>query len=77
MVGLAEYFESQNTFKPKYQMGDRVFGKWNKIPFIASVLREEEYGILVQADLPIKHKNSYRTILTVERKDVKLLKEMS
>ena len=74
MVGLAEYFEARNTYKPKYQIGDRVFGKWNKIPFVASVLRDEEHGIMVQSDLPVKHKNSYQTILTVDRKDVKLLK---
>ena len=73
-MGLAEYFELRNTCKPQYQMGDRVFGKWNKIPFIASVLRDEAEGLMVQTDLPVKHKNSYQTILTVDRKDVKLLK---
>ena len=36
MASLAEYFE-KNRYKPKYFLGDRVFGYWNKIPFIGTV----------------------------------------
>mgnify|MGYP003704448799 CR=1 FL=1 len=75
MVGLAEYFAKLNTYKPKYFIGDRVFGKWNKIPFVASVLRDEESGVMVHADLPIKYKEEYQTLLIIPHKDVKLLKE--
>ena len=78
MASLEDYFARRDADKPKrkYDIGDRVFGHWNKIPFIASVLREEVNGVMVQTDLPVKYKNSYQTILTVDRKDVKLLTEM-
>ena len=34
-MNLAEYFE-QNRYKSKYDIGDRIFGYWNNIPFIGT-----------------------------------------
>ena len=33
---MAEYFE-KNRYKGSYEFGERVFGYYNKIPFIGSV----------------------------------------
>jgi len=77
MGSQTDYFESlhANDPKPKYQPGDRVFGHWNKIPFIASVVREENKSVLVQVDLPVKHNDTIHNILRLARTDIKLLKE--
>lgn len=75
MASLAEYFE-KNRYKPKYFIGDRVKGKWNKIPFIGTVgndtLINETEGprISVHLDLPIKYKDKVYTIIIVKHKDI-------
>ena len=75
---LAEYFEL-HRYKPKYYLGDRVFGKWNKIPFIGTVGNDtvindiEGPRISIQLDLPIKFEDKVRNIIIVKHKDVKLL----
>ena len=78
MASYAEYFE-KIAYKPKYQIGDRVFGRWNKIPFIGSVGNDslvsqvEGPRISVHLDLPIKHNGSVHRVLIVKHKDVKPL----
>ena len=76
MANYAEYFAARDADKPKpkFNYGDRVFGHWNKIPFIASVIREEDKNVLVQTDLPVKHEEHLHNILKLARMDVKLLK---
>ncbi len=77
MVSLAEYFK-QNRYQAKYDIGDRVFGKWNKIPFVGTVgndtLINETEGprITVHVDLPIKYKDKIYTVIIVKHKDIKL-----
>ena len=77
MSSYAEYFERRASEQPKskYQYGNRVFGRWNKIPFIGSVIREQDKNLLVHLDLPIKHNEVIHNILHITRNDVKLLKE--
>jgi hypothetical protein len=76
MANYAEYFAARDADKPKpkFNYGDRVFGHWNRIPFIASVIREEDKNVLVQTDLPVKHDEQLHNILKLARMDVKLLK---
>ena len=76
MSNLTNYFVRRDADlpKPKYNSGDRVFGKWNRIPFIASVVREESGEVLVHSDLPIKQGQELCHILRLPIKDVKLLK---
>jgi hypothetical protein len=78
VASLTDYFAKRDADKPKakYHIGDRVFGRWNKIPFVASVLREEDMNVLVQTDLPLKHNDVYHNILKLARNDVKLMKEV-
>lgn len=80
MPNYAEYFERER-YKPKYQIGDRVFGYYQKIPFIGSVGNDryisDERGaeITVQLDLPLKTKNDIHSIIIVKHKDIKRLKD--
>ena len=79
MGNLADYFE-RNAYKPKYSIGDRVFGHWNKIPFVGTVGNDTVISLIegprisVHLDLPIKYKDVVHNILIVKHKDVKLYK---
>lgn len=76
MASLAEYFKA-NRYQAKYDIGDRVIGKWNKIPFVGTVgndsLVSELEGpkVSVHLDLPIKYKDKIHTIIFVKHKDIK------
>jgi hypothetical protein len=62
MPNYAEYFE-KNRYKPKWEIGERVFGKYEKIPFIGSVGNDtyisddEGPRVSIHLDLPIKGKS--------------------
>ena len=79
MPTLAEYFK-ENRYSGKYNIGDRVIGKWNKIPFVGTVgndtLINELEGprISVCLDLPIKYKDEIHRVIIVKHKDVTLFK---
>lgn len=76
MASLTDYFNAK-AYKPKYFIGDRVIGKWNKIPFVGTVGNDtviseiEGPRISVHLDLPIKYKDKIYTILFVKHKDIK------
>ena len=78
MTTYAEYFEL-NRSQPKWKIGDRVFGHWNKIPFIGSVANDkvvsEEQGPIVQIflDLPIVFEEKEHNIIQVKQKDIRPL----
>jgi len=79
MPTLAEYFK-ENRYSGKYNIGDRVIGKWNKIPFVGTVGKDtlineiEGPRISVCLDLPIKYKDKIHRVIIVKHKDVKLFK---
>ena len=78
MGNQTDYF-NRIGYKPKYHLGDRVFGYWNKIPFIGSVGNDtviselEGPRITIQLDLPIKLQNKINNIVVVKHKDIKPL----
>ena len=79
MGNQTKYFE-RIGYKPKYWIGDRVFGRWNKIPFIGTVGNDtviDNTGprISIHLDLPIKHEDTVRNIIIVTHKDISKLKE--
>ena len=80
MGSQTDYF-NRIAYKAKYSIGDRVSGKWNKIPFIGSVGNDTvinlEQGprISVQVDLPIRFEDRCYSIIIVKHKDIKLLKD--
>jgi len=79
MASLAEYFE-KNRYKPKYVIGDRVFGYYHKIPFVGTVgndtLISEIEGprISILLDLPLMYENKVHTVIIVKHKDIKYYK---
>lgn len=79
MASLAEYFAA-NRPVPKYQIGDRVIGKYHGIPFVGTVgcdnMVNETIGPMVTVflDLPLKHKDTVHfTFVKVKYKDIKKL----
>jgi hypothetical protein len=78
MGNQTDYF-NRIGYKPKYYLGDRVFGYWNKIPFIGSVGNDtviselEGPRITIHLDLPIKFQNKINNIVVVKHKDIKPL----
>jgi len=79
MASLAEYFYV-NRPKPKFLLGDRVYGKWNKIPFVGTVAIDhyvnESAGpvVIVFLDLPIKFKKVWYNQISTRQELVKMLK---
>ena len=74
-----EYFE-RIGYQPKYWIGDRVFGRWNKIPFVGTVGNDTVIdntgpSISIHLDLPIKHEGVIRNIIVVKHRDISKLKE--
>lgn len=80
MANQTDYF-NRIGYKPKYHIGDRVFGHWNKIPFIGSVGNDtviseiEGPRISIHLDLPIRFEDQTRNVIIVRHKDIKPLKE--
>jgi hypothetical protein len=76
-MNLAEYFAA-NRYMGKWQLGDRVEGKWNGIPFVGSVgndsVTNNEIGpqVSIHLDLPIKHKGTIHNYIKVKPKDIKI-----
>ncbi len=81
MSNLAEYFE-RIAYKPKYTIGDRIYGKWNNIPFIGTVGNDSRVDgvnprVSVHLDLPVKYDGRVHNIIFVQHKDIKsYLKEI-
>lgn len=79
MGNQTDYF-NRIGYKPVYQIGDRVIGKWNKIPFVGTVGNDtviselEGPRISVHVDLPIKFKDQVHTVIFVKHRDVKAYK---
>ena len=79
MPGYAEYFE-KNRYKPKYEIGDRVRGVWNKIVFSGTVYIDSKISddslptVMVYSDLPIKYDGKVVNIIRVAHKNLDFLK---
>lgn len=79
MASYAEYFK-KHRYNPKYFLGDRVSGVWNKIPFIGTVgndsVVDTDVGprVSVFLDLPIYFKGQIHNIIWLPTKNVKKLK---
>jgi len=80
MSNQTEYFR-RIGYRPTYFIGDRVFGHWNKIPFIGSVGNDtiisevEGPRITIMPDFPIKHNDKVHNVIVVKHKDISKLKE--
>jgi hypothetical protein len=78
-MNLAEYF-AKNRYQAKWQIGDRVTGKWNKIPFVGTVgndtLINEIEGprVSVHLDLPIKYQDKIHNFIITSPNNIKEFK---
>ena len=78
MANQTDYF-NRVKYWPTYFLGDRVSGKWNKIPFIGTVGNDtvineiEGPRISIHLDLPIKYKDIIHNIIIVKHRDIKKL----
>lgn len=77
MASLTEYFE-RNAYKPKYFIGDRVFGYYNKIPFVGTVGNDRtKVGgdpnpeVTIHLDLPMQLTSEATSFIIVKHKDIK------
>ena len=80
MSTLAEYF-AEHRPKPKYNVGDRVEGIYQKIPYVGTVytdnMRNELEGpmVSVHLDLPIKIDKTWHNFIRVKYKEIKGLRK--
>lgn len=76
MGSQTDYFE-RIGYRPTWHIGDRVTGKWNRIPFVGTVGNDtviseiEGPRVSVHLDLPIKFKDKIHNILFVKPRDLK------
>jgi hypothetical protein len=79
-VGNQTDYFNRIGYQPKYHIGDRVFGYYNKIPFVGTVGNDTQINLIegprisVHLDLPLKYKDKVYTIIFVKHKDIKLYK---
>ena len=80
MGNQTEYFE-RIGYKPKYIIGDRVFGHWNGIPFAGTVGNDTLISLVecprisVHLDLPIKYEGVVKNFIIVQHRDIQRMKE--
>ena len=79
MGNQTDYFE-RIGYWPTWFLGDRVFGKWNKIPFVGTVGNDRKINerdgpeITIHLDLPIKFGGKVHNIIIVKHRDIKAYK---
>ena len=79
MGNQTDYFE-RIGYWPTWFLGDRVFGKWNKIPFVGTVGNDRKINerdgpeITIHLDLPIKFGGKVHNIIIVRHRDIKAYK---
>jgi hypothetical protein len=82
MGKVADYFQA-NAYQPKYEIGDRVSGIYNGVPFMGSVGNDRLINnlagpeITIHLDLPMKVEDEFRSIIIAKHKQVKALKELN
>lgn len=80
MGNQTDYFEKIG-YKPKYFLGDRVTGSWNKIPFVGTVGNDTvvslEQGprISILLDLPLQYKGQVYNIIFCKHREIRKLPE--
>lgn len=74
-MNYSEYFK-KHGYKPKYFLGDRVRGLWNKVPFVGTVYIDHRpyvdvpASVKVHLDLPIKYDEKVFNLISVSHKDI-------
>ena len=76
-----DYFE-RIGYKPKYFLGDRVCGIYNKVPYVGTVGNDRVIDntgpqVLIHLDLPILVDKILKSLIIVKHKDVRRLPELN
>lgn len=72
----SDYF-NRTGYKHTYDIGDRVIGHWNRIPFVGSVGNDRKINdvngpeVPVHVDLPIKYQDAWYSVIVVKHKDIR------
>jgi hypothetical protein len=81
MSSLTDYF-NRIGYKHTYNIGDRVFGHYNKIPFVGTVGNDRKINdidgpeITIHLDLPMRVNDKITLFIIVKHEDIKFkLKE--
>lgn len=78
MGNQTDYFE-RTGYRGQYQIGDRVFGRYQKIPFVGSVGNDRKINdtvgpeVTIHLDLPMQTADGIRTVIVVKHRDIKPL----
>jgi hypothetical protein len=78
MGNQTDYF-NRIGYKGIYEIGDRVFGRHKKIPFVGTVGNDRKINdidgpeVTIHLDLPMKVDNQYKLFIIVKHKDIKRL----
>ena len=78
MANYAEHF-AKTAHKSKFEIGDRIFGYYQKIPFVGSVGNDRVISpitgpeVTVHLDLPIRLGEITHNVIIVKHKDIKKL----
>ena len=81
MRNQAEYFKA-NRYEPKYEFGQRVFGYWNKIPFVGMIGNDtvinETIGpqFSIHLDLPIKYQKVIYNVIVDKQSNFKKITKL-
>jgi hypothetical protein len=84
VIGIVvwDMYQDEKIRNQTYDIGSRVFGRWNEIPFIGTVGSDssidytDDSGITIHLDLPIKVDKEFKSTIVVKHTDIKqLLKE--
>jgi hypothetical protein len=78
MGNQTDYF-NRIGYKHTYDIGDRVIGRYKKIPFVGTVGNDRKINdidgpeVTVHLDLPMKVDAEYKLFIIVKHKDIKRL----
>lgn len=81
MGNQTDYF-NRIGYKHVYDIGDRVFGHYKKIPFVGTVGNDRLINhvngpeVTIHLDLPMKVDKEYKSFIIVKHKDIKRLTSM-
>lgn len=81
MGNQTDYFNKVG-YKHTYDIGDRVFGHYNKIPFVGTVGNDRKINdidgpeVTIHLDLPMQLTDRVTMFIIVKHKNIKRLKSM-
>ena len=79
IMGTQTDYFNRIGYYGRYQIGDRVFGHHQRIPFIGSVGNDRKINdtvgpeVTIHLDLPMRTRDGIRNVIVVKHRDIKPL----